>query len=65
MAQIVKIETVNATNTLVQELRAIDQWDIDYRRRRRREPYETAAYLSRQRRRIEIMRALKASDTGL
>jgi hypothetical protein len=41
------------------ELRAIDRWDTDYWRKRRRENYEKAAYLSRQARRGEILRLLK------
>jgi hypothetical protein len=65
MAQLVEGRSGETKSTLVQELKAIDQWDIDYWRKTRREPYEKAAFLSRQRRRAEIMRALTEPYLGL
>jgi hypothetical protein len=44
---------------LTWELRAIDEWDLGYWRKRRHETYERAAYSSRKKRRGEIMLALR------
>jgi hypothetical protein len=65
MAQLVEDKAVEVKDTLVQELKAIDLWDLQYWRKPRWEPYEKAAFLSRQRRRAEIMRALREPYTAL
>jgi hypothetical protein len=52
--------TIEQVEKLVGELRAISHWDIGYRRLRCPEWYETAAYVSRQERRSEIIRELIA-----
>jgi hypothetical protein len=43
---------------LVQELRAIERWDVDYRRNRYPEAYEMLAFGARRRRRAEILSQL-------
>jgi hypothetical protein len=65
MEQLVEGKSIETKSNLVQELKAIDRWDSDYWQKPRREPYERAAYLSRQRRRTEIMRALKEAQAVL
>jgi hypothetical protein len=59
VAQILNDHQFDIVERLAHELRAIDQWDIGYWRKRRREAYERAAYSSRKKRRGEIMLALR------
>jgi hypothetical protein len=47
--------TVEQVERLVSELRAINHWDTEYRKRHRPERYETVAFASRQKRRKQIM----------
>jgi DNA-binding GntR family transcriptional regulator len=49
---------IEQVETLVSELRAIRAWDAQYWRNQSREWYETIAFVSRQRRRDEIIRRL-------
>jgi hypothetical protein len=58
MRQIPGDETIEKVDKLVSELRAISHWDSEYWRHRCPEWYETVAYVSRQKRRSEIMRQL-------
>jgi|HubBroStandDraft_1064217.scaffolds.fasta_scaffold400329_2 transcription initiation factor IIE alpha subunit len=51
-------ETLEQVEKLVNELQAISHWDAEYQRDRSPEWYETVAYVSRQKRRREIMRQL-------
>lgn len=53
-------EALEQVEKLVGELRAISHWDAEYRRHRRPKWYETIAYISRQRRRSEILDHLVA-----
>jgi hypothetical protein len=65
VAQILNDHQFDIVERLAHELRAIDQWDIGYWRKRRREAYERAAYSSRKKRRGEIMRALQQPHVRL
>jgi hypothetical protein len=49
---------IEQVEKLVSELRAISHWDAECQRRRCLEWYETVAYVSRQKRRSEIIRQL-------
>lgn len=54
-------ETMEQVEKLTSELRAIIHWDAEYWRRACPEWYETVAFMSRQRRRIEIIRDLSSA----
>ena len=47
--------TIKQVEKLVSELGAISHWDTEYRKRHIPERYETVAFLSRQKRRTQIM----------
>jgi hypothetical protein len=47
---------------LASELRAISHWDREYRRNQRPDWYETVAFVSRQKRRNEIIRDLLSAS---
>ena len=51
----VSAETIEKVEKLASELRAINHWDAEYRRHRRRECYEKVAFVSRQKRRSEVI----------
>jgi hypothetical protein len=61
MRQILNEETIQKLESLAGELRAISHWDTAYWRRRRPEWYETIAFVSRQKRRGEIILQLLGS----
>jgi hypothetical protein len=61
MRQIRNEETIQKLETLAGELRAISHWDTAYWRSRRPEWYETIAFVSRQKRRGEIILQLLGS----
>ena len=61
MRQILNEETIQNLETLAGELRAISHWDTAYWRSRRPECYETIAFVSRQKRRGEIIVQLLGS----
>jgi hypothetical protein len=61
MRQIPNEETIQKLETLAGELRAISHWDTAYWRSRRPEWYETIAFVSRQKRRGEIILQLLGS----
>jgi hypothetical protein len=48
-------ETIEKVEKLACELRAINHWDAEYRRHRRRDRYEKVAFVSRQTRRSEVI----------
>jgi hypothetical protein len=56
--QILSDEAIGELEKLVSELRAISYWDAEYWRQRCPERYETVAFVSRQKRRSEIIRQL-------
>ena len=58
MRRIVNDGTIDQLEKLVSELRAISHWDAEYGRHRCPKWCETIAYVSRQRRRSEIIRQL-------
>ncbi len=58
MRRIVSEGTIEQLEKLVNELRAISHWDAEYERHRCPKWYETVAYVSRQKRRSEIIRQL-------
>lgn len=60
MRGIVSDGTIEQLGKLVSELRAISLWDAKYQRRRCPDWYETVAYVSRQKRRAEILDQLVA-----
>jgi|GEM_PF-5227947 len=61
MRQILNEETIQKLETLAGELRAISHWDTAYWRSRRPEWYEIIAFVSRQKRRGEIIVQLLGS----
>lgn len=63
MRRILDIGISERLERLASELRAISHWDTQYWRKRRPERYETFAFVSRQKRRSEIIRDL-LSATG-
>ena len=58
MRQILSDQTIEKVEVLVSELRAINHWDTEYWRYRCPKWYETVAFVSRQKRRREIIRQL-------
>jgi hypothetical protein len=62
MRQILSEETIGKVEKLVSELRAISHWDTEYWRHRCPEWYETVAFVSRQKRRSEIIRELLSAS---
>ena len=60
MRGIVSDGTIEQLGKLVSELRAISLWDAKYQRCRCPDWYETVAYVSRQKRRAEILDQLVA-----
>jgi hypothetical protein len=55
MRQILTAETIEKVEKLACELLAINHWDTVYRRQRRPERYQRVAFVSRQKRRGEII----------
>jgi hypothetical protein len=51
-------DRIEEVEKLVNELRAISHWNAEYRQHDCPEWYETIAFVSRQKRRAEIMRTL-------
>jgi len=51
-------ETIEPVERLLSELRAIERWDAEYWRKPRPEWHEKGAFVSRQKRRGEIIRQL-------
>lgn len=51
-------ETIKPVEPLLSELRAIERWDTEYWRKPRPEWHEKGAFVSRQKRRGEIIRQL-------
>jgi hypothetical protein len=56
--------TIEQVERLVSELRAISHWDTEYLKHRCPEWYETVAFVSRQKRRSEIVRLLLRVSRG-
>jgi len=56
--RIISDGAIEQVEKLVSELRAISHWDAECQRHRCLEWYETIAYVSRQKRRSEIIRQL-------
>jgi len=64
MGQIPKYEVIGEVEDLLSELRAIRYWDTEFCRRSSPAWYETAAFISRQKRRREIIRKLLTVSEG-
>lgn len=58
MQQTLGGETIEPVERLLSELRAIERWDTEYWRKSRPEWHEKGAFVSRQKRRGEIIRQL-------
>jgi hypothetical protein len=65
MRRIVSDGALERLEELVSELRAISYWDAEYKRHRCPEWYETVAYVSRQKRRSDIIRQLYKIKTKI
>jgi hypothetical protein len=61
MRQILSDERIEKLDTLVSELRAISHWDAEYQRHGCPERCDADAYVSRQKRRREIIPQIFAS----